>query len=103
MDVIAFNKIEHDVIQKPVPTFWHHALDHDVVSSKRADDMNVMAFNKIEHDVIQKPVPTFWHHALGDAPALNRPTFGSSLRAAMLCKKAAAHAAAFERQAGTLT
>ncbi len=26
MNVIAFNKIEHDVIQKPVPTFWHHAL-----------------------------------------------------------------------------
>ncbi len=22
----AFNKIEHDVTQKPVPTFWHHAL-----------------------------------------------------------------------------
>ena len=27
MNVIVFNNIEHDVIQKPVPTFWHHALD----------------------------------------------------------------------------
>ena len=26
MNVIAFNKLEHDVTQKPVPTFWHHAL-----------------------------------------------------------------------------
>ena len=40
------------------------ALDHDVVSSNRADDINAIAFYKIEHDVIQKPVPTLWHHAL---------------------------------------
>ena len=26
MIVIDFNKVEHDVIQKSVPTFWHHAL-----------------------------------------------------------------------------
>ena len=26
MNVIGFNKVEHDVTQKPVPTFWHHAL-----------------------------------------------------------------------------
>ncbi len=26
MNGIAFNKIEHDVTQKPVPIFWHHAL-----------------------------------------------------------------------------
>ena len=26
MNVIVFNKMEHDVTQKPVPTFWHHAL-----------------------------------------------------------------------------
>ena len=26
MNVIDFNKTEHDVSQKPVPTFWHHAL-----------------------------------------------------------------------------
>ncbi len=26
MNVIAFNKIEHDVVRKPVPTFRHHAL-----------------------------------------------------------------------------
>ena len=24
--VIVFNQMEHDVAQKPVPTFWHHAL-----------------------------------------------------------------------------
>ena len=27
MNVIGFSKLEHDVTQKPVPTFWHHALD----------------------------------------------------------------------------
>ena len=26
MNVIVFNKMEHDVAQKPVPTIWHHAL-----------------------------------------------------------------------------
>ena len=26
MNVIVFDKIEHDVSQKPVPSFWHHAL-----------------------------------------------------------------------------
>ena len=26
MNVIDFNRLEHDVIKKPVPTFWHHAL-----------------------------------------------------------------------------
>ena len=26
MTVIVFNTLEHDVTQKPVPTFWHHAL-----------------------------------------------------------------------------
>ncbi len=26
MDVIDCNKMEHDVTQKPVPTFWHYAL-----------------------------------------------------------------------------
>ena len=28
MNVIVFNKIEHDVSRKTVPTFLHHALDH---------------------------------------------------------------------------
>ena len=26
MNVIVFNKMEHDVTQKPVPSLWHHAL-----------------------------------------------------------------------------
>ena len=59
MNVIVFKNIEHDVTQKPVPTFWHHALDHDVFSSNRAEDMNVIDFKNIDHDVTQKPVPTF--------------------------------------------
>ena len=62
MNVIAVNEMEHDVTQKPVPTFWHHALDHDAFSSNRAEGMNVIAVNEMEHDVTQKPVPTFWHH-----------------------------------------
>ena len=28
INVIVFNQMEHDVAQKPVPTFWHHALAH---------------------------------------------------------------------------
>ena len=26
LNVIKFKEIEHDITQKPVPTFWHHAL-----------------------------------------------------------------------------
>ena len=40
-------------------------LDHDVFSSKRAEDMDVIDLNKIKHDVTEKPVPTLWHDALG--------------------------------------
>ncbi len=35
------------------------ALDHDAVSSNRANGMNVIAFNIIEHDVIQNPCRLF--------------------------------------------
>ncbi len=48
------------------PMIQSDAFDHDVVSSKRADDLTVIAFKEMKRDVTQKPVPTFWHDALSD-------------------------------------
>lgn len=49
------------------------ALDHDGVSSNRADEVNAIAFDVMEHDVVQTPVPTFWHDAVAPSSAVTDP------------------------------
>ncbi|TIW79898.1 MAG: hypothetical protein E5V53_17690, partial [Mesorhizobium sp.] len=56
--------MEHDLFQKPVPTFWDHGLllAHDLFRKPVPTfwDHGLL----LEHDLFQKPVPTFWDHAL---------------------------------------
>jgi len=64
MNVIDSKDLERDLREKPVSTFSHPALDHDVFGSDRSKSMNVIDSKDLERDLREKPVSTFSHPAL---------------------------------------
>ena len=55
MNVIVFKTIEHDVVQKPVPTLWHHALGFGSGNSRpktHISGININVLHQIEWQLL---------------------------------------------------